>query len=368
MARFLDDYGVSEQEVSSRLQQAAFLLAGAEATEAAPLIRQSLCEQPAYFSQPFAIAYEDDNFLICNKAFDTQIAHGVSQKPRWRGEKTLVEWAQSTSSDPALLKPCHQLDFATSGLLVLAKNGDALSAGSRAFDSSAGGSTSVRKEYTAIVLGWPEWSATTWSGDLEADPASEFKMRVAGADATASDSRVVDADVAATWGPSRMPPAPSWAAAPSRAAASAPKAAVTDVIVEQRGTCLLKGPLFGERISRVRLLPQTGRRHQLRVTLAALGHPIVGDVSYAGDVSSYRLMLHAQALTVQTDPAADSTSSSHPEAGVETRGAGTGRRARARQRRRSEGGDAHSRWAQVLRPLNGRRIEFDDRFMQVLVL
>ena len=142
----------------------------------------------------------------------------------------------------------------------------------------------------------------------------------------------------------------------------------TDVIVEQRGTCLLKGPLFGERISRVRLLPQTGRRHQLRVTLAALGHPIVGDVSYAGDVSSYRLMLHAQALTVQTDPAADSTSSSHPEAGVETRGAGTGRRARARQRRRSEGGDAHSRWAQVLRPLNGRRIEFDDRFMQVLVL
>ena len=51
--------------------------------------------------------------------------------------------------------------------------------------------------------------------------------------------------------------------------------------------------------SRVELEPITGRTHQLRVHLAAIGHPIVGDVLYGGEAGakSDRLMLHASVLS-----------------------------------------------------------------------
>ena len=58
--------------------------------------------------------------------------------------------------------------------------------------------------------------------------------------------------------------------------------------------------------TRVRLYPQTGRSHQLRVHMQALGHPILGDPFYAsGDALDYpRLMLHSETLKFQ-----------HPETG-----------------------------------------------------
>jgi tRNA pseudouridine32 synthase/23S rRNA pseudouridine746 synthase len=51
-------------------------------------------------------------------------------------------------------------------------------------------------------------------------------------------------------------------------------------------------------ISRLRLTPVTGRTHQLRVHMQALGHPILGDTLYAtGAALEFpRLMLHAQSL------------------------------------------------------------------------
>ena len=50
--------------------------------------------------------------------------------------------------------------------------------------------------------------------------------------------------------------------------------------------------------SRVRLMPRTGRSHQLRVHMLALGHPILGDPFYAqGQAREYpRLMLHSETL------------------------------------------------------------------------
>lgn len=52
--------------------------------------------------------------------------------------------------------------------------------------------------------------------------------------------------------------------------------------------------------SRVRLMPKTGRSHQLRVHMLALGHPILGDPFYAeGDARDFpRLMLHSEELRV----------------------------------------------------------------------
>ncbi|MEO1115334.1 MAG: pseudouridine synthase [Pseudomonadota bacterium] len=54
-----------------------------------------------------------------------------------------------------------------------------------------------------------------------------------------------------------------------------------------------------DRTTRVRLFPHTGRSHQLRVHMLALGHPILGDRFYAeGDAlaASNRLALHAESL------------------------------------------------------------------------
>jgi tRNA pseudouridine32 synthase / 23S rRNA pseudouridine746 synthase len=52
--------------------------------------------------------------------------------------------------------------------------------------------------------------------------------------------------------------------------------------------------------TRVRLTPYTGRSHQLRVHMLALGHPIIGDQIYAPKTSRQypRLMLHAETLSL----------------------------------------------------------------------
>ncbi|MDO5705524.1 MAG: pseudouridine synthase [Paracoccus sp. (in: a-proteobacteria)] len=61
--------------------------------------------------------------------------------------------------------------------------------------------------------------------------------------------------------------------------------------------------------TRVRLFPVTGRSHQLRVHMASLGHPILGDPLYAtGAAADHpRLMLHAETLRIK-----------HPDSGVMT--------------------------------------------------
>jgi len=53
--------------------------------------------------------------------------------------------------------------------------------------------------------------------------------------------------------------------------------------------------------TRVRLMPKTGRSHQLRVHMLALGHPILGDPFYAeGEArNAPRLMLHAESLRLR---------------------------------------------------------------------
>jgi len=58
--------------------------------------------------------------------------------------------------------------------------------------------------------------------------------------------------------------------------------------------------------TRLELQPRTGRSHQLRVHLMAIGHPIVGDSLYAPGFAATRLMLHACALTIPHPVAAQS--------------------------------------------------------------
>ena len=362
-------------EVASRVGQAAYLLDGVAAVDGAPstppheaeVLRASLVAQPQYFSQPFGVVYEDANLLIVDKPFDTQIDAKRNGR-RWRDEITVVEWlearrrrgcfegAATAEADPSAARPCHTLDYATSGLLLMAKTDAALAQASVAFDASSpppSPSTSgtaaagparyrVAKEYRAVVLGWPEWDATTVRCDLEADPSSPFKMRPArrpGDEPSRPSRHVVDAAAASRWGPSRLPPAPAMS---RDGRAAKPRPTLTEVRVEVRGHYALPGPLAGKEVAIVRLFPHTGRRHQLRVVMAeALGHPIVGDVAYAGDLSTYRLMLHAEAVTLMRREEEEEEDEAEGAAGsggggVPVQGQGQGRRARARARAREK--------------------------------
>ncbi len=59
---------------------------------------------------------------------------------------------------------------------------------------------------------------------------------------------------------------------------------------------------YGEGETRVKLMPKTGRSHQLRVHMLALGHPILGDPFYATDAALTdhpRLMLHSEELRLR---------------------------------------------------------------------
>ena len=69
------------------------------------------------------------------------------------------------------------------------------------------------------------------------------------------------------------------------------KPAVTDWRVQR----------YGDGETRVRLMPKTGRSHQLRVHMLALGHPILGDPFYAeGAAREFpRLMLHSEELRLR---------------------------------------------------------------------
>jgi tRNA pseudouridine32 synthase/23S rRNA pseudouridine746 synthase len=57
---------------------------------------------------------------------------------------------------------------------------------------------------------------------------------------------------------------------------------------------------YGDKETRVRLFPKTGRSHQLRVHMLALGHVILGDPLYATDEAADfpRLMLHSEELRI----------------------------------------------------------------------
>lgn len=75
------------------------------------------------------------------------------------------------------------------------------------------------------------------------------------------------------------------------------KPAVTDWRVQR----------YGDNETRVRLMPKTGRSHQLRVHMLALGHPILGDPLYAPETAEAypRMMLHSEELRLR-----------HPDGGL----------------------------------------------------
>jgi tRNA pseudouridine32 synthase/23S rRNA pseudouridine746 synthase len=150
----------------------------------------------------------------------------------------------------------HRLDMGTSGLCVMARGPGAQRALSRAFADRE-----VEKRYVAVVAGRPftpqedEWAL------IDLPIAADWPHR---------PLRIVDA---ANGKPSQT----RWRILPSSAS----------------------GTQWGEGNTRLELEPMTGRTHQLRVHLRAIGHPILGDALYSpADVMARapRLLLHASGL------------------------------------------------------------------------
>ena len=139
----------------------------------------------------------------------------------------------------------HRLDMATSGLMLFARGAAAQRRLGDAFAARL-----VHKRYVAIVGG------------------------------------LVDADA----GEIDLPLAADWPRRPlQKVDTQHGKASITD--------WELLGYDEFDHASRLALQPLTGRTHQLRVHLAAIGHPILGDALYAAPaLQSGRLMLHAQGL------------------------------------------------------------------------
>lgn len=185
------------------------------------------------------LLYQDEALLILNKPA------GLLSVPG-RGEDKqlcLASWVQQLYPEARVV---HRLDMATSGIMVMARSLEVQRHLQRQFEQRR-----VSKRYIAVVEG------------RLSSPEGE-----------------VDLPLAADW-----PNRPRQKVDPVKGKPSLTRYRHLEYFADQDS-------------SRVVLEPVTGRSHQLRVHMQALGHPIVGDRLYGGPVQQAdRLLLHAEAIS-----------------------------------------------------------------------
>jgi 23S rRNA pseudouridine1911/1915/1917 synthase len=196
-------------------------------------------------SAPFQIAYEDEHLLVVDKA------PGVVVHPaKGHRQDTLsqllagVAGGGVSGGDPDRPGIVHRLDRDTSGLLVVARSDDVHAKLQRALQRRE-----IEREYIALVQGRPPARTGTIEAPIGRDARVRTRMAVGGAHAR-----------------------------------------------EARTHFELDRALAGTSLLRLRL--ETGRTHQIRVHLQAIGHPVVGDPEYgSGDpLGLQRQFLHAARL------------------------------------------------------------------------
>lgn len=187
-------------------------------------------------SGPIPVIYRDDHLLVVDKP------QGLLSVPG-RGEHLadcLI--ARLAETFPEVLL-CHRLDRDTSGIMIFALTKEGQRKVGRMFEVKR-----IKKRYIARVAG-----------------------------AVAEASGVIDLPLIVDW-PNRPL---------QHVNHETGKPAVTDWqrMGHEDGT------------TRMRLMPRTGRSHQLRVHMQSLGHPILGDPFYSTDHADWpRMMLHAEGL------------------------------------------------------------------------
>jgi len=211
------------------------------------------------------ILFENNDVVVINKPVGV-LVHADGHAT----EETVVDWFVSHCPDAAtvgetqvltngekIARPgvVHRLDRETSGVMILAKNDAAFVHLKKQFHDRK-----TRKEYRAFVYG----SMKELHGTIERPigrSAKDFRLRSA-----------------------------------ERGARGMLRKAITnwELLTQNAGYAYL------------RVLPKTGRTHQIRVHLKAIGRPIVGDPLYASETQLHssdlgigRLALHAYALTIE---------------------------------------------------------------------
>jgi 23S rRNA pseudouridine1911/1915/1917 synthase len=252
----LDRFVQSQLKRTSRTRAQQIIQRGAFSPEAKPLrgsdrVRAEQCillwRAPWDEKAPDAalsILYEDDHLLAINKPA------GIPVHPTARHHKGTVVKMLEAARDGERLMLAHRIDRETSGVLLLSRTPEAdrhvkaqFAKGVEEGIRGGAGARSVRKRYVAITWGWPELDTFRVELPLELDPTSRYgvKMRVARPD---------EGLRAAT-------------------------------LCETAGRRV--HPETGRRYALVRCSLETGRQHQIRLHLAALGLPLVGDKLYGPD-------------------------------------------------------------------------------------
>ncbi len=186
------------------------------------------------------VLYEDDDCVVINKPIGL-LTHS---KGTFNPEATVSTWLRSRmkamSGERAGI--VHRLDRATSGVMICAKTPEALGWLQKQFSQRR-----TKKSYAAVVQG------------IMAEPEAIIDMPI-----------------------ERNPKKPQT----FRVGNNGKPAVTAYKVVKTDGTRSL-----------LELKPTTGRTHQLRVHLAQLGHPIIGDTFYGGKPAD-RLFLHAHSLEI----------------------------------------------------------------------
>jgi 23S rRNA pseudouridine955/2504/2580 synthase len=207
--------------------------------------REALTEDEEQFVRDMVI-YQDPNAFVLNKPPGLATQGGTKTTQHL---DRLLEALAGGSGRPKLV---HRLDKDTSGALLVARS--ARSAGH--FAKAFSGRT-ARKVYWALVVGVPDRDEGTIDAPLAKQPG------------TGGEKMHVSEDHG-------LPAKTKWR------------------VIERAGN----------RTAWVELQPLTGRTHQLRAHMAAIGHPIVGDAKYGGAEAfltggiSRKLHLHARRIRI----------------------------------------------------------------------